>query len=113
MKLGDIDIYNLPLWLNGIYEELDKICAEELKKESAFYNQVLEESNKLLGRYQFISTLIGRDEITEPIQLTISEARVLSRFLALDTDRRDMETTQMYIMGGRHMLQLLQLLKMI
>ncbi|PWJ47804.1 DUF6664 family protein [Faecalicatena contorta] len=113
MRLGDIDIYNLPLWLNGIYEELDKKCVEELKKESAFYNQVMKESGELLEEYPFISTLIDRDKITEPIRLTVSEVKSLSKFLALDAERRDMETIQMYLMGSRHMMQLLRTIKVI
>ncbi|MGC4019977.1 MAG: hypothetical protein QM793_12625 [Muricomes sp.] len=113
MRLSDIDIYNLPLWLNGIYEELDKKCVEELKKESAFYNQVMKESGELLEKYPFISTFIDQDEIIEPMSLTVSEVKAFSRFLALDMERRDMETIQMYLMGSRHMMQLMQLLGMI
>ena len=37
MKINDIDLYNLPLWLNGVAEKLEEGCQEELKKESDLY----------------------------------------------------------------------------
>lgn len=86
MKLKDIDIHNLPLWLSSVCEAWERECENELKKESDFYNRVLEESSKLLEKHRFISTLIDQDEITEPMLLTTDETRALSKFLALDTD---------------------------
>lgn len=47
------------------------------------------------------------------MNLTVSELEALSRFWRLETDWKDMENLQMYLLGGRHMLELLQLLKMI
>lgn len=111
MKLKDIDIYNLPRWLNGICEEMEGKCCEELKKESDFYNRVLEESSQLLEEYRFISTLIDRGDIIQPMKLNVSEEKALSRFLVLDSDQRDMEMIQFYLFGIRHALQLLQVLK--
>ena len=29
MKINDIDLYNLPLWLNGVAEKLEEGCQEE------------------------------------------------------------------------------------
>lgn len=113
MRINDIDLYNLPLWLNGIAEKLEEGCRKELEKESDFYNQVLEESDNILEKYRFISTIIDGDTITKPINLSISEVEALSRFLILETDRKDMENLKMYLLGGRHMIQLLQLLNMI
>lgn len=113
MKINDIDLYNLPLWLNGVAEKLEEGCREELEKESDFYNEVLKESGEILDKYRFISTIIDGDTITKPMNLTVSELEALSRFWRLETDRKDMENLQMYLLGGRHMLELLQLLKMI
>lgn len=50
MKINDIDLYNLSLWLNGVAEKLEEGCRKELKKESDFYNQVLEESGEILDK---------------------------------------------------------------
>lgn len=113
MKINDIDLYNLPLWLNGAAGKLEEGRREELEKESDFYNQVLEESGEILDKYRFISTIIDGDTNTKPMNLTVLELEALSRFWRLETDRKDMENLQMYLLGGRHMLELLQLLKMI
>lgn len=112
MKMSDIDIHDLPLWLNGICEEIEKNVVIELQKESPIYVGILERSSELLDQYRFISTLIDGDTIKEPMPLSISEARAFSEFLALEADRRDMETVQIYLFGCRHMLQLLQILKL-
>ena len=101
------------MWLNGVAEKLEEGCREELEKESDFYNEVLKESGEILDKYRFISTIIDGDTITKPMNLTVSELEALSRFWRLETDRKDMENLQMYLLGGRHMLELLQLLKMI
>ena len=113
MKINDIDLYNLPLWLNGVAEKLEEGCQEELKKESDLYNQVLEESGEILDKYRFISTIIDGDVIRKPMNLAVSELEALSRFWRLETKQRDMENLQTYLLGGRNMLELLQLLKII
>ena len=113
MKMKDFTTYDLPLWLNTAVEELEHRCIEELKEENIFYNEVLEESSKLLEQYRFISSLSDRDPVAEPIELSLEETKALSRFLALENDRRDMESIQAYLLGCRHVLEVLQLLKMI
>ena len=112
MILKDIDLYNLPMWLNAFCDELESRCRKELKKESNFYNQVLNESGDLLEQYRFIATL-SDDDIVEPIKLTVEEARALERFMRLESDQKDMEILQMYLLGLRHMFQLLQELKVL
>lgn len=113
VDIKDIDINKLPLWLNAVEEKLKEGCREELKKESDFYNQILEESEEILKKYRFISTIIDGDTIKKPMKLTIIELQALARFWSLETDRKDMESLQMYLLGGRHMLKLLQVLKII
>lgn len=73
-------------------------------KDIDIYNRVLEESSQLLEEQTFISALIDRDDITQPMKLNVSGAKALSRFLALDSDRRDMEMIQFYLFGIRHAL---------
>lgn len=88
---------------------------EERDKMIIVFDAELEalESGEILDKYRFISTIIDGDTITKPMNLTVSELEALSRFWRVETDRKDMENLQMYLLGGRHMLELLQLLKMI
>ena len=91
MKIEDIDIYHLPLWACAVVDEIDK----------------------LLFKYPFISKLIDRDEIEEPMDLTLEQTKALSRFLALDADREDYERIQLYLMGCQHTIEVLQLLELL
>ena len=86
MRIEDIDIYKLPRWLEGIFEEVERICYETLEEESEFYKRVLEETHELLEKYEFLSTIADNDEIREPMNLSITEVQALSRFWLLETD---------------------------
>ena len=110
VRIDDIDIYNLPRWLEGIFEEVERICYETLEEESEFYKRVLEETHELLDKYDFLSTIADNDEIREPMNLSITEVQALSRFWVLETDRMSMEMVQMYLLGCRHMWELMELL---
>ena len=112
MKIEDIDIYNLPIWACAIVDEISEKCKKELKN-SPEYSRILKESDELLFKYLFISALIDRDEIEEPMKLSVKKARALSRFLALDADREDYERIQLYLMGCRHTLEMLLLLEIL
>ena len=109
MKIEDVDIYDLPIWACAVVDEIDETCRKRLKA-SPEYSRILKESDKLLLKYPFISKLFDRDEIDEPMELSIEKAKALSQFLALDSDREDYERIQLYLMGGRHILEVLQLL---
>lgn len=110
VRIDDIDIYKLPRWLEGIFEEVERICYETLEEESEFYKRVLEETHELLDKYDFLSTIADNDEIREPMNLSITEVQALSRFWLLETDRMSMERVQMYLLGCRHMWELMELL---
>lgn len=112
MRMDDIDIYNLPMWLQAIFEDIERSCYETLVGESEFYQTVLNETHELLEEYRFLSMLADGDTIEEPMNLSIKEAAALSKFWKLETDRREMETIQIYFMGARHMWELLELLKL-
>ena len=113
MRIDEIDIYNLPRWLHGIFEDVERNCYETLETESEFYRIVLSETQDLLEKYRFLSTIADGDPIEEPMNLSIEEAKALSEFWRLETDRKDMEAIQIYLMGGRHMWELMELLKLI
>lgn len=72
MKIEDIDIYNLPIWACAIVDEISEKCKKELKN-SPEYSRILKESDELLFKYPFISALIDRDEIEEPMKLSVKK----------------------------------------
>mgnify|MGYP005780293553 CR=1 FL=1 len=112
MKIEDVDIYDLPIWACAVVDEIDETCRKRLK-ESPEYSRILKESDELLLKYPFISKIIDRDEINEPIELSVEKARALSQFLALDADREDYERIQLYLMGCQYTLGVLQLLEIL
>lgn len=112
MRIGDIDIYHLPAWLEGIFEEIERTCYTELEEDSEFYREILEEVHGLLDKHKFLSTIADRDESVEPMNLSLEETKALSRFWALEVDRMSMEMVQMYLLGCRGMWELMELLNL-
>lgn len=112
MKIEDVDIYDLPIWACAVVDEIDETCRKRLKA-SPEYSRILKESDKLLLKYPFISKLIDRDKIEEPMKLSVKKAKALSQFLALDADREDYERIQLYLMGCQHTMEILQLLEIL
>lgn len=112
MKIEDVDIYDLPIWACAMVDEISEKCKKELKTAPE-YSRILKESDELLFKYPFISTLIDRDKIEEPMKLSVKKARALSRFLALDADRENYERIQLYLMGCRHTLEIMLLLEIL
>ncbi len=112
MRIDDIDIYHLPKWLEGIFEDVESLVHETLKKESEAYRKILNETDDLLERHRVISTIVDGDKINEPLELSAEEAEALSRFCHLESDRKDMEAIQIYLIGAKHMWELLELLKL-
>lgn len=109
MKLSDIDLYHMPIWMNKLVEELEETSQRELMEESSQYGQMAAEEHELLTKFRFISTLIDRDYIAEGFKLDVEEARALSRFLALEADRGSLMQLKMYLLGSRHTLEYLEL----
>lgn len=110
VRIGDIDIYHLPAWLEAIFEEVERTCYEKLEEESEFYRNILSEVHELLDKHKFLSTIADSDEIEEPLNLNLEETKALSRFWLLETDRMSMERVQMYLLGCRHMWETMELL---
>ena len=88
MKIAEIDTDDLPIWMCAVVDTVSENCKKRLKT-SPQYSRIVEESDKLLSQYPFISTLIDRDKIETPMNLTLEQTKALSRFLALDADRED------------------------
>lgn len=112
MNIKDIDIHNMPDWMGLFVDEINNRC-EALLKESQQYNGIVDEIHELLEKYLFLSTLLDGDEIKEPLDLSLTESKVLSRFFCLDDDKRFMELFQTYLLGCRHMFEMLQLLRLV
>lgn len=112
MKIEDVDIYDLPIWACAVVDEISETCKNRLKS-SPKYSRILKKSDELLVKYPFISKIIDRDEINEPIELSIEKAEALSQFIALDSDREEYERIQLYLMGCQHIIEVLQLLEFI
>lgn len=112
MKIEDMDIYDLPIWACAVVDEIDETCRKRLKA-SPEYSRILKESDELLFKYPFISKIIDRDEINEPIELSVEKAKALSRFLELDADREDYERVQLYLMGCRHTIEVMELMEIL
>ena len=100
---------DLPEWLGKIVDEIEEKSRKELLKESAQYARMDEESSRILEHFKFISTLIDRDGITAPMDMGITEARALSRFLALENDMEALLRIKIYLVGCRHTVRFLRL----
>ena len=74
MKIEDVDIYDLPIWACAVVDEISETCKNRLKS-SPEYSRILKERDELLFKYPFISKLIDRDEINEPMELSIEKAK--------------------------------------
>lgn len=113
MRIGEIDLYHLPGWMNAVFEQVEKQCEEELERESETYRKIVKEEHTLLDQYPFLSMLTAGDEITEGMELTLEEVRALSRFLALEDDRRAIEAMKYFLLGGRGAVEMMELLGMV
>lgn len=113
MRISEIDLYHLPGWMNAVFEQVEKQCEEELEWESETYRKIIKEEHTLLDQYSFLSTLVDGDKITENMELTVEEVRALSRFLALEDDRREIEAMKYFLLGGREVVEMMELLGMV
>ena len=113
MRISEIDLYHLPGWMNAVFEQVERQCEEELERESETYRKIVKEEHTLLNQYPFLSMLTAGDEITEGMELTVEELKALSRFLALEDDRRGIEAVKYYLLGGRGAVEIMELLGMV
>ena len=113
MRIGEIDMYNLPVWMNAVFNQVEQQCKKELERESETYRKIIEEEHILLDQYLFLSMLTDGDKITKGMKLTMEEVKALSRFIALEDDRRGIEAVQYYLLGGRGAVEMMELLGMV
>ena len=113
MRIGEIDMYDIPVWMNAIFNQVEQQCEEELERESETYRKIIEEEHILLDQYLFLSMLTDGDKITKGMKLTMEEVKALSRFIALEDDRRGIEAVQYYLLGGRGAVEMMELLGMV
>lgn len=113
MKPKDFTIYDTPLWLGKLLEEQEERCQRELKSASKEYNEILEESRKLMDKYPFIEAMADNNEPQGPMELGDEETKALTRFMYLEGERRSWEGAELYLMGCHDTLGLLQLVGML
>ena len=92
---------------------MEKQCEEELERESETYRKIIKEEYALLDQYPFLSMLTAGDETTEGMELTVEEMKALSRFLVLEDDRREIEAVKYFLLGGRGVVEMLELLGLV
>lgn len=110
MRISEINLYHLPSWMNAVFEQVEKQCEEELERESETYRKIIKEEHILLDQYPFLSMLTAGDEVTEDMKLTVEEVRTLSRFMALEDGRREIEAMKYFLLGGRGAIETMELL---
>ena len=110
MRISEINLHNLPGWMNAVFEQVEKQCEEELERESETYRKIIKEEHTMLDQFPFLATLVDGDEISESMELTVEEARALSRYMALEDDRRGIEAMKYYLLGGRGAVEMMELL---
>ena len=113
MRISEINLYHLPGWMNAVFEQVEKQCEEELERESETYRKIIKEEYALLDQYPFLSMLTAGDETTEGMELTVEEMKALSRFLVLEDDRREIEAVKYFLLGGRGVVEMLELLGLV
>jgi len=110
MRRPDFEHLNLPTWMDAFLDELDSEIQATLAENSPTYLEIKDEINKLLEKYPFISLIIDRDTITEPLTLSVSEVKALSNLIALENDRDYIERIELYLAGFRHAAQFFSLI---
>lgn len=89
MKLKDFTIYATPLWLGMLLEQQEERCQRELKMDSKEYNEILEEIGKIMRKYPFMEAMADNDEPEGTLMLSEEEIKAFTRFLFLESGRRD------------------------
>lgn len=113
IALKDFSIYEPPLWLNMLLEEMEVRCQRELGEDSEQYKEIVRECRKLMKKCPLIEELIDNEDLCKPLEFSSEDTMALSRYLFLETGRRDWEGIQMYLMGCRDTMEILRLLKIV
>ena len=110
MRKPNFEHLNLPIWMDAFLDELDLEIQAILTENSPNYLEIKEEIHQLLEKYPFISPIIDRDTVTEPLELSVSEVEALSSLFALENDRDYIERIELYLAGFRHATQFFSLI---
>jgi hypothetical protein len=112
MKFKDIDIYEMPEWLQNVTTAVMNQCGEMLKKNPQ-YNEFSEEGEELLEKNRFISdflsTMIDKKMMEDLPSPSKEDLEELSRYLLLENDQMELMNIQYYLLGSRHTLEFLEL----
>lgn len=112
MKFEDIEIYEMPNWWQNVTVAVTEQCGKMLKK-NPHYNEYVEEGERLLNEHSFISdflsTIIEKKKIEDIPIPSKEELEALSRYLFVESDQMELMNIQYYLLGCRHMFELLEL----
>lgn len=112
MKFKNIDIYEMPDWMQNITTAVMNQCGEMLKKNPQ-YNEYSEEGEQLLEKNKFISdflsTMIDKKRMGDLPSPSKEDLEELSQYLALESDQMEFMNMQYYLLGSRHTLEFLEL----
>ena len=100
MKFKNIDIYEMPDWMQNITTAVMNQCGEMLKKNPQ-YNEYSEEGEQLLEKNKFISDFLSTmndkkrmGDLPSPSKEDLEE---LSQYLALESDQMEFMNMQYYL----------------
>lgn len=113
MRFSDIDLYEMPDWMQIATVKIMNQCGEMVKRNPKYY-EYLKEGETLLAKNRFISEFLST--IVEPKKMedlpmpTEKDLKELSRYLALESDQMEFMNMQYYLVGSLHTLEYLELL---
>lgn len=113
MTMKDINTYDLPLWLQKYWEDIENECFFKLKNESEQYKKLYDECDKILDNHVYIANILDGDAVRHPMELGLEETKLLSEFLQKLSDQQELGQMQMYLLGCRDMYHMLKLLEIV
>lgn len=97
----DLNTYDLPMWVQRYWEKIQNECFFTLRDECDQYIDLHERYESMQDEHAFLSKIIDRDAITEPFALEKADVKLLAEFLAIMSDKREIEDMKIYLMGCR------------
>lgn len=116
MKFKNIDIYEMPEWLQNVTTVVMEQCGEMLESNPQ-YNEFVEEGERLLEKNGFISaflsTMIDKKRMKDLPFPSKEDMEELSHYLSLESDQMELMNIQYYLLGCRHVFEFLELVGML
>lgn len=113
MMIDNVDFCDPTHWYDRFFDSILDTCREELWSGSSAYQEIEAKCNEILERYGNVDLVVDRSTVKKPITFSEDELAALSQYQKLDSDSKELEAVQMYLLGCRHTLQMLQFLEMI